>query len=122
LSGWDNLATRASCSTPKDAGERITEAAERFAIADALELRVGGYSTGMRARLALARAVLHEPDLLLLDEPYAGFDWETYLSFWAMSEQRRAAGMAILVVSHLIGERERLTRTYTLQDGRCVSG
>jgi hypothetical protein len=39
-----------------------------------------------------------------------------------MSEQRRAAGMAILVVSHLIGERERLTRTYTLRDGRCVSG
>jgi len=86
-----------------------------------LDYRVEALSGGTRQKLNLALSMLHEPDLLLLDEPYAGFDWETYLSFWAMSEQRRAAGMAILVVSHLIGERERLTRTYTLRDGRCVS-
>jgi ABC-type multidrug transport system ATPase subunit len=86
-----------------------------------LDYRVDALSGGTRQKLNLALSMLHEPDLLLLDEPYAGFDWETYLSFWAMSEERRAAGMAILVVSHLIGERERLTRTYTLQDGRCVS-
>jgi len=88
---------------------------------DELDYRVESLSGGTRQKLNLALSMLHEPDLLLLDEPYAGFDWETYLSFWAMSEERRAAGMAILVVSHLIGERERLTRTYTLQDGRCVS-
>jgi len=86
-----------------------------------VDYRVDALSGGTRQKLNLALSMLHEPDLLLLDEPYAGFDWETYLSFWAMSEERRAAGMAILVVSHLIGERERLTRTYTLQDGRCVS-
>jgi ABC-type multidrug transport system ATPase subunit len=87
-----------------------------------LDYRVESLSGGTRQKLNLALSMLHEPELLLLDEPYAGFDWETYLSFWAMSEQRRAAGMAILVVSHLIGERDRLTRTYTLRDGRCVSG
>jgi ABC-type multidrug transport system ATPase subunit len=87
-----------------------------------LDYRVESLSGGTRQKLNLALSMLHEPDLLLLDEPYAGFDWETYLSFWAMSEQRRAAGMAILVVSHLIGERDRLTRTYTLRDGRCVAG
>ena len=87
-----------------------------------LDYRVETLSGGTRQKLNLALAMLHEPDLLLLDEPYAGFDWETYVSFWAMSEQRRDAGMAILVVSHLIGERERLTRTYTLQDGVCVPG
>jgi ABC-2 type transport system ATP-binding protein len=86
-----------------------------------LDYRIESLSGGTRQKLNLALSMLHEPDVLLLDEPYAGFDWETYLSFWAMSEQRRAAGMAILVVSHLIGERERLTRTYTLRDGRCVS-
>lgn len=85
-----------------------------------LSYRVEALSGGTRQKLNLALSMLHEPDLLLLDEPYTGFDWETYLSFWAMSEQRRAAGMAILIVSHLIGERERLTRSYTLQDGRCV--
>jgi len=87
-----------------------------------LGYRVETLSGGTRQKLNLALSMLHEPDLLLLDEPYAGFDWETYLSFWATSEQRRAAGMAILVVSHLIGERERLTRTYTIKDGRCVPG
>jgi len=87
-----------------------------------VDYRVESLSGGTRQKLNLALSMLHEPDLLLLDEPYAGFDWETYLSFWAMSEQRRAAGMAILVVSHLIGERERLTRTYTLRGGRCVPG
>ena len=61
---------------------------------------------------------MHEPDLLLLDEPYAGFDWETYLRFWDMAERRRAAGMGILIVSHLLAERERLTRVVTLRDGR----
>ena len=86
-----------------------------------LDYRVEALSGGTRQKLNLALSMLHEPDLLLLDEPYAGFDWETYLSFWKMSERRRVAGMAILVVSHLIGERDRLTRTYTLQDGRCVA-
>lgn len=85
-----------------------------------LGFRVEALSGGTRQKLNLALSMLHEPDLLLLDEPYTGFDWETYLSFWAMSEQRRAGGMAILIVSHLIGERERLTRSYSLEDGRCV--
>ena len=57
--------------------------------------------------------------MLLLDESYAGFDWETYLRFWQMAEGRRAHGMGILIVSHLLAERERLTRIYELRDGRC---
>ncbi len=63
---------------------------------------------------------MHEPQLLLLDEPYSGFDWETYLRFWEMSERRRDAGMGILIVSHLLAERERLDRIYSLVDGRTV--
>ena len=63
---------------------------------------------------------MHEPALLLLDEPYAGFDWETYEHFWEMSERRRGEGMGILIVSHLLTERERLTRVYSLVDGRTV--
>lgn len=86
-----------------------------------LHYRVEDLSGGTRQKLNLALALLHEPDLLLLDEPYAGFDWETYLTFWTMSEARRDRGMAILIVSHLIGEQERLTRLYTLKDGRCVA-
>ena len=80
--------------------------------------RVEELSGGTRQKLNLALALLHEPDLLLLDEPYSGFDWETYLRFWEMAEERRAAGMAILIVSHVLTERDRLTRTYELRDGR----
>jgi ABC-type multidrug transport system ATPase subunit len=83
---------------------------------------VENLSGGTRQKLNLALSLLHDPDLLLLDEPYAGFDWETYVTFWEMSEHRRDVGMAILIVSHLIGERSRLTRTYTLKDGRCIPG
>jgi ABC-type multidrug transport system ATPase subunit len=61
---------------------------------------------------------MHEPRLLLLDEPYSGFDWETYLKFWEMSERRRDGGMGILIVSHLLAERDRLDRIYSLVDGR----
>jgi len=81
--------------------------------------RVEELSGGTRQKLNLALALMHDPQLLLLDEPYAGFDWETYLRFWEMSEARRAAGMGILVVSHLLAERERLTRVYELRHGRC---
>lgn len=84
-----------------------------------LDFRVEALSGGTRQKVNLALALLHEPGLLLLDEPYAGFDWDTYLRFWEMAERRRAAGMGILIVSHLLAERERLTRIYELRDGRC---
>lgn len=84
------------------------------------DFRVEELSGGTRQKLNLALALVHEPELLLLDEPYAGFDWETYQHFWEMSERRRAEGMSILIVSHLLTERERLTRVYSLVDGRTV--
>lgn len=83
-----------------------------------LDYRVEALSGGTRQKLNLALALMPEPQLLLLDEPYAGFDWETYLRFWEMAERRRRQGMGILIVSHLLAERERLTRIYELRDGR----
>jgi ABC-2 type transport system ATP-binding protein len=81
--------------------------------------RVEALSGGTRQKLNLALALLHDPQLLLLDEPYSGFDWETYLRFWEMAERRRQRGMGILIISHILSERERLTRVYELHDGRC---
>lgn len=80
--------------------------------------RIEELSGGTCQKLNLAIALMHEPELLLLDEPYSGFDWETYLRFWEMSERRRDAGMGILIVSHLLAERERLDRMYELCEGR----
>ena len=84
------------------------------------DFRVEELSGGTRQKLNLALALMHDPELLLLDEPYAGFDWETYLRFWEMSERRRDTGMGILIVSHLLAERRRLDRIYSLIDGRTV--
>jgi ABC-type multidrug transport system ATPase subunit len=80
--------------------------------------RVEELSGGTRQKLNLALSLMHDPQLLLLDEPYSGFDWETYLKFWELSERRRDSGMGILIVSHLLAERERLDRMYELCEGR----
>ena len=92
---------------------------DEFGFARYLDRRVEELSGGTRQKLNLALALMHEPTLLLLDEPYSGFDWETYTRFWEMAEHRRESGMGILVVSHLLAERERLTRIYELRDGHC---
>lgn len=84
------------------------------------DYRVEELSGGTRQKLNLSLALMHDPDLLLLDEPYSGFDWETYLRFWELAEQRRRRGKGILIVSHLLAERDRLDRVYVLRDGRCV--
>lgn len=85
------------------------------------DYRVESLSGGTRQKLNLALALMHSPDLLLLDEPYAGFDWETYVRFWKLSETRRDGGMGILVISHLLAERGRLDRIYTLAGGRTAA-
>jgi ABC-type multidrug transport system ATPase subunit len=126
---WDKLTVREHFELFASAyhlAADVAEASQQSLLDDLsfgryLDYRVENLSGGTRQKLNLALALLHEPDLLLLDEPYAGFDWETYLRFWDMSEQRRDRGMAILIVSHLIGEQSRLTRLYTLKDGRCVA-
>jgi ABC-type multidrug transport system ATPase subunit len=82
--------------------------------------RIEELSGGTRQKLNLALALMHEPRVLLLDEPYSGFDWETYVRFWEMAERRRDQGMGILIVSHLLAERERLDRVYELRDGKAA--
>ncbi|HET6876697.1 MAG TPA: ABC transporter ATP-binding protein [Jatrophihabitans sp.] len=82
------------------------------------DYRVSDLSGGTRQKLNLAISLMHNPDLLLLDEPYTGFDWETYMRFWDLSETRRQQGMAILIVSHMITENKRLDRVQHLRAGR----
>lgn len=106
-------------------GERECEAAvagllEELQFARYRSYRVEELSGGTRQKLNLALALMHAPELLLLDEPYSGFDWETYVRFWEMSERRRDEGMGIIIVSHLLAERERLDRVYELREGLTV--
>jgi len=114
------LFARAYDLGPEAAAEASAELLAELQFERYRDYRIEDLSGGTRQKLNLALALMHDPDLLLLDEPYSGFDWETYLRFWEMSERRRDEGMGILIVSHFLSERERLDRVYELRDGRCV--
>jgi ABC-2 type transport system ATP-binding protein len=123
LTGRDNLAYAAALFEVdrRDVDRRMQEAAQRFGIADALGQRVGGYSTGMRARLALARAVLHNPDLLLLDEPTAGLDPESARVVLGLIDEMAEDGKTVLMCTHLLLEAEGLADQVVVMDhGRAV--
>jgi ABC-type multidrug transport system ATPase subunit len=79
---------------------------------------VGALSGGTRQKLNLTLALLHDPDVLLLDEPYQGFDWETYLRFWDVVADLRARGKAIVIITHLVFERARFDVLADLAGGR----
>ena len=83
--------------------------------------RADQLSGGTLAKLNLGLALLPDPEVLLLDEPYAGFDWDTYLKFWELVEQRRAAGRSVLIVSHFLVDRSRFDRVVEVRDGRTWS-
>lgn len=71
-------------------------------------------SGGTAQKLNLALAMLGDADVLLLDEPYQGFDQGSYVNFWDFAEQWRAAGMAVLVVTHMLSELSRVDRVVEL--------
>jgi len=83
-------------------------------------VQVGELSGGTRAKLNLGLALLSDPEVLLLDEPYAGFDWDTYLRFWDLTAERRDRGKSLLIISHFITDEDRFDRVYDLRDGRAV--
>jgi len=104
LSGRENLAFAA---TIFEADEfEAQAAAERFGIDHALDQDVGGYSTGMRTRLALARAVLHDPEVLMLDEPTAGLDPESARKVLDLIAEMAGRGRTIVMCTHLLHEAE----------------
>ena len=118
LTGRDNLVYAARLYR---LGSRapIESSAAHFGIVDALDLRVGGYSTGMKTRLALARAVLHDPELLLLDEPTSGLDPESSHAVLALIDDMAEGGKTVVMCTHLLLEAEGLAdQVVMLESGR----
>ncbi|MEE1798408.1 ABC transporter ATP-binding protein [Streptomyces sp. JV176] len=97
---------------------RAEEVMETLALTEYLDRRAGLLSGGSRQKLNLTLALMHDPDVLLLDEPYQGFDWETYLRFWELATELRDAGRSVLVVSHLAYDVDRLDELWRLEGGR----
>jgi ABC-type multidrug transport system ATPase subunit len=82
------------------------------------DTRADELSGGTLAKLNLSLALLADPEVLLLDEPYAGFDFATYLKFWDMVAERRAAGRSALIVSHFVVNEDRFDRIVQIRDGK----
>jgi ABC-2 type transport system ATP-binding protein len=101
------------------AKQRIPEALEIVGLSDRAKDRVGGYSHGMRQRLGIAAALLREPRLLLLDEPATGLDPGGMRDMRDLIRNLSAAGMTVLLSSHLLAEVEELcNRVAIVREGR----
>ncbi|WFC64712.1 ABC transporter ATP-binding protein [Pseudomonas sp. REST10] len=103
------------------ARRRVAELLERYWLGDLRDRLSGTLSGGQKQRLALAGAVLHEPDLLLLDEPTSAVDPQSRREFWDSLFELAEAGTTLLVSTHYMDEAERCTRLGILDSGRLVA-
>jgi lipooligosaccharide transport system ATP-binding protein len=86
------------------------------------ESKVDQLSGGMRRRLLIARSLLHQPRLVLLDEPTVGLDPQVRQELWALIDRLRSEGVSILMSTHYIEEAERLCDTVTIMShGKAVA-
>jgi len=99
----------------------IDRTLEVFDLSDHASARAAELSKGMRQKVALARALLHDPTILLLDEPTSGLDPEIMRSVRQLLEERRAAGSSILVSTHNLDEAERLADRVAVLDQRLLA-
>jgi ABC-type multidrug transport system ATPase subunit len=94
--------------------EHLAQAMQRVGLDPKLERRVGQYSQGMRQRLSLARAIFHEPRLLLLDEPFSNVDPDSALQIAKLLADMRSSGTTVLLVTHQIGLLTNLADEYLM--------
>ncbi|MGH7173472.1 MAG: ABC transporter ATP-binding protein [Gemmataceae bacterium] len=111
MSGRQFVEAMASlCGYPRGEARKRTEAVlERVGMAGRAERRVRGYSKGMRQRIKLAQALLHDPELLVLDEPLSGIDPVGRGEFVRLFRDLAALGKCLLISSHELEELEKLT-------------
>jgi ABC-2 type transport system ATP-binding protein len=93
----------------REAHSRADAAIEQVGMADRADKKVKGFSKGMRQRVKLAQALVHDPKLLILDEPMNGVDPVGRLELYALFERLAASGKALLISSHQLEELEKLT-------------
>jgi heme exporter protein A len=100
---------------------RIDALLERFGLAEREDDPVGALSRGLQQRVSLARAFVHEPDLLLLDEPYTGLDGDGSATLSSALRQAAAAGATLLLATHDLGRAAEIAgRVAVLRRGRLV--
>jgi ABC-2 type transport system ATP-binding protein len=100
--------------------EAAAQAIERLGLTDRRTQLAGTLSGGWKQRMALAACLLHEPQLLLLDEPTAGVDPKARRDFWAQIHQLAADGMTVLVSTHYMDEAERCHQIAYISFGKLL--
>jgi heme exporter protein A len=119
LSAAENLRFFAKIYALSDVERRVDAALERAGLSDRRDDVVSGFSRGMRQRLALERALIHEPRLLLLDEPFTGLDEAAREALRARLRAARSEGAIVLLTTHDLAAIANLTDiTVSLVDGR----
>jgi ABC-2 type transport system ATP-binding protein len=107
---------------PRRAAEAATRAIDMVELADAQDRAIGTYSKGMRQRAKVAAALVHDPPILLLDEPFNGMDPRQRLQMMDLLRQMAAEGRTILFSSHILEEVERLAeRVLVIVAGRLAA-
>jgi heme exporter protein A len=104
MTAQENLEFYARLYVLPEGKRRVGQMLEKMGLGEARHQRVGGYSRGMKQRLTLARALLHEPQLLLLDEPYTGLDQHASRVLTGMLQKQKEEGTTILLMTHNLTE------------------
>jgi ABC-2 type transport system ATP-binding protein len=106
----------------RKARERTEELLERFGLLGKRKDRVNTLSGGMKRRVMFARALMHDPEILFLDEPTAGVDIELRYSLWEYIRELNRGGLTILLTTHYLEEAEELCEEIALiNDGRIAA-
>lgn len=124
LDAWENLIFHAAYfGVPrKEAARRATVLMERLEIADKARLKVDQLSGGQQQRLMIARALIHEPTILFLDEPTVGLDPNARNSLWDILRDLHAQGRTIVMTTHYMPEADELSDRIALIDrGRLLA-
>jgi ABC-2 type transport system ATP-binding protein len=121
LSVDENLRFFARLEGVPDADARIEDALRTVDLLDRRRSTVSTLSGGMRQRISLAASLLHQPDLLLLDEPTVGVDPVLRQEFWAHFRDLANGGVTILVSSHVMDEAGRCDRLGLIRAGRILA-
>ncbi len=112
------LAYGLNCETGDEKKSEYRESLIRtFKLQDYGRCQCSKLSEGTRQKLNLVVSLLHDPDLLLLDEPYSSFDWDTYLMFRDFSESLISRGKTILIIAHFIYDKSKLDMIWELKNG-----
>lgn len=116
-------AARAHGIAPALAPAAVEKAARNVGVLDRLESKAGELSRGLRQRLAIGQAIVHEPKVLLLDEPAAGLDPQARRDLSTLLQTLRDTGMTLVVSSHILAELEDYcSEMIIIENGRVVGG